>query len=119
MKRVLFVSALLAAALSAPAFAQTTQVVGEVVTSRNFTGPNDTIGVLRFEDPKVPGAFCYFSSANKGGFSANFGLQEDRAEFVLDCFIKGAVSVPDQLPDKAVISERSRSVLFKKLYVEH
>ena len=118
MKRALFVSALLAVALSAPAFAQTTtQVVGEVVTSRNFTGPNDTIGVLRFEDPKVPGAFCYFSSANKGGFSANFGLQEDRSEYVLDCFAKGSVKIPANLPAQEVISERSRSALFKKLYV--
>lgn len=117
MKRVLFVSALLAAALSAPAFAQTAQVVGEVVTSRNFTGPDDTIGVLRFEDPKVPGAFCYFSSANKGGFSANFGLQEDRSEYVLDCFTKGSVKLPANLPAQEVISERSRSALFKKLYV--
>ena len=99
------------------AMAQSTTVVGEVVTSKNFTGPDDTIGVVRFEDPQIKGAFCYFSSANKGGFSANFGLQEDRSEYVLDCFTNGAVSVPDQLPDKAVISERSRSVLFKKLYV--
>ena len=119
MKSSLLVCALLALAASPLASAQTatTQVVGEVVTSRNFTGPNDTIGVLRFEDPKVPGAFCYFSSANKGGFSANFGLQEDRSEYVLDCFAKGEVKLPANLPAQEVISERSRSGLFKKLYV--
>lgn len=99
------------------AHAQTTRVIGEVVTSRNFTGPDDTIGVLRFEDPKVKGVHCYFSSANKGGFSANFGLQEDRSEYVLDCFATGPLNVPADLPAQEVISERSRSVLFKKLYV--
>ena len=53
MKSSLLVCSLLALAASPLASAQTTttQVVGEVVTSRNFTGPNDTIGVLRFEDP--------------------------------------------------------------------
>ena len=117
MKKFLLALALVASTMF-PAFAQTTtHVVGEVVTSRNFTGPDDTIGVVRFEDPRVPGAFCYFSSANKGGFSANFGLQEDRSEYVLECFARGPLNVPANLPANEVISERSRSALFKKLYV--
>ena len=100
-----------------PTQAQSTRVVGEVVTSTNFTGPNDTIGVVRFDDPAVKGAHCYFSSANKGGFSANFNLQEDRSEYVLDCFANGALVVPANLPAKEVISQRSRSAMFKKLYI--
>ena len=118
MKKSLLLALALVASVMFPVFAQTTtHVVGEVVTSRNFTGPDDTIGVVRFEDPRIPGAFCYFSSANKGGFSANFGLQEDRSEYVLECFARGTLNVPANLPASEVISERSRSALFKKLYV--
>lgn len=97
--------------------AQAPKVVGEVVTSKNFTGPDDTIGVIRFADPKVKGAFCYLSSAQKGGFSANFGMQEDRSEYVLDCYGQGNVTLPANLPTKEVISETSRSMFFKKMYV--
>lgn len=119
MKKLLTLTVLLlGVAVASTAQAQaTTQVIGEVVTSKNFTGPDDTIGVLRFEDPKVKGASCYFSSANKGGFSANFGMQEDRSEYVLDCFASGPLTIPADLPANEVISERSRSALFKKLYV--
>lgn len=118
LKSLCLVASLVAFTLPLVATAQTTaHTVGQVVTSKNFTGPDDTIGVIRFEDPKVKGAFCYFSMSNKGGFASNFGLEEDRSEYVLDCFANGPLTLPDNLPAQEVISERSRSAVFRKLYV--
>lgn len=100
-------------------FAQETKLVGKVDTAANLLGPNDNISVIRFDDPKVPGASCYFSMSNKGGMGSTIGIEEDRSEYVLDCFVSGKLplDVPANLPTQEVISERSRSAFFKKLYV--
>lgn len=101
---------------STPALAAE-KVIGEVVTARNFTGPDDTISVVRFDDPRVPGASCYLSTSQKGGFASNFGMQEERNEATLDCFASRALTLPADLPAKEAIRETSRSLVFKTMYV--
>lgn len=103
--------------ISVSAFAKDPSVVGEVTTSKGYLGPDDTIGVARFDDPQIANASCYLSSAQKGGFEANFGLQEDNSEYTLDCFARGPIQVSENIPVKQVISETKRSLIFKKMYV--
>ncbi len=116
MKRWTFALMSLALVAATPAMAAE-KVIGEVVTSKNFTGPDDTISVVRFEDPRVPGAFCYLSTSQKGGFASNFGMQEERNEATLDCFASKPLTLPKDLPAKEAIRETSRSLVFKTMYV--
>lgn len=120
MKHFLFLALIgLAAVMSASSAlaASNSDVIGEVKTSTNILGPNDTIGVIRFEDPKVAGAYCYLASAQKGGMAANFGMQESPSEYELSCFADGVVHIPANLPDKEIVDEANRSAVFKKMYV--
>lgn len=116
--RIFLVAVLLSlASLSSTAASPASDVVGEVKTSTNFLSPNDTIGVIRFEDPKVAGAYCYLASAQKGGMAANFGMQESPSEYELSCFADGVVRLPANLPENEVVDEANRSAVFKKMYV--
>lgn len=94
------------------------KVVGEVSTGTQIFGPNHTVGVIRFQDPKIPNAWCYLARAQTGGFAANFGMAEDPSEFTLDCFSKGVLKLPAGLPAKEEVSRTSRSAVFKEMIVQ-
>lgn len=113
MKRFLLALALLVTSSAVLA----DDLVGEVKTSTNLIGPNDTIAVARFEDPKIPGAYCYLASAQKGGMAANFNMQVSPSEYELSCFGVGNVKVPDNLGNGEIVDQAKRSALFKTLYV--
>lgn len=115
MKRLIF-SMLLLLAPVLPALAADV-VIGEVTTNTHLVTPNDTIGVIRFEDPRVPGAYCYLASAQAGGMASNFGMQNSPSEYELSCFADGVVHIPADLPAKEVVDSASRSAVFKKMYV--
>jgi len=91
------------------------KLIGEVVTTNNLLGADNTIGVLRIDDPKIPNAKCYLAQAQMGGMLA--GLAEDPSEFTLDCFTTGPITIPAGLPRREIISVSDRSLLFKKMLV--
>lgn len=100
---------------STPALAAE-KVIGEVVTARNFMGPDDTISVVRFDDPRVPGATCYLSTLQKGGLSSKANIFSIR-EVSLDCSAIRGLTLPADLPAKEAIQETSRYLVFKSMYV--
>lgn len=110
--------ALASLALFSPKANATDKVIGEVSTGTQIFGPNHTVGVIRFQDPKIPNAWCYLARAQTGGFAANFGMAEDPSEFTLDCFSKGPMKLPAGLPLKEEVSRTSRSAVFKEMIVQ-
>lgn len=117
IRRVTLMLALLALPWVALAGAGADVTIGSVVTNRHMMSPNDTIEVVRFEDPGVAGAFCYLSSAQTGGAASMVGMQESPSEYTLNCFAEGTVRLPANLPDAEDISSSKRSALFKRMYV--
>ena len=56
--------------------------IGSVRTEFKLLGPNNTIEVERFDDPKVQGISCYLSYSQIGGISGAVGLAEEASEAV-------------------------------------
>ncbi len=112
----LFVLGMLA--LYTPNAHATDKVIGEVSTGTQIFGPDHSVGVIRFQDPKIPNAWCYLARAQTGGFAANFGMAEDPSEFTIDCFSKGVLKLPAGLPAKEEVSRTSRSAVFKEMIVQ-
>ncbi|BBI49873.1 hypothetical protein HORIV_22940 [Vreelandella olivaria] len=54
--------------------------IGSVRTEFKLLGPNNTIEVERFDDPKVQGISCYLSYSQIGGISGAVGLAEEASE---------------------------------------
>lgn len=92
-------------------------LVGSVVTNRHLASPNDTIDVVRLDDPAVPGVSCYLSSAQTGGAASLVGMQTSPSEYSLSCFTEGAVRLPAGVPDSEVITSARRSAVFKRMYL--
>jgi CreA protein len=107
----ILISLILAAALAAPALADTT--VGSVSTNFRLIGPNDKIVIQRFDDPKVTNVSCYASFAQTGGLSGGLGLATDPSQFALSCIAHGPVTIPADLPQKEEVDAISASFLVK------
>lgn len=92
-------------------------VVGSVDTSFNMLGANDSIKIVRLNDPDIANVHCYMASAIAGGISGSLGIAEDKSEYDLSCYTTGPVSVPDDLPEGAQVAMERRSAFFKKLHI--
>jgi CreA protein len=87
--------------------------IGSVSTNFRLFGPNDTVKVERFDDPKVPGVSCYASFAQTGGIAGGLGAAEDPSQFSLFCVAHQAVTLPAGLPDQEDVGSISASLFFK------
>jgi CreA protein len=105
--------ALLAAV--APAGAQTR--VDSINTNFRWLGPDDSIVVDRYDDPKVANVSCYLSRAETGGVKGGLGLAEDPSRFSIACRAVGPVTIPADLPKHEVIAFASASLFFKTFQV--
>lgn len=110
---LIFILALLPPTL----FAQDAHI-GSVRTEFRMLGPNNTIEVERFDDPKVQGISCYISYSQVGGISGAVGLAEEASEASVVCRQTGEiVFTPVDVEEQEVIFTQRRSALFKNLRV--
>lgn len=92
--------------------------IGSVRTEFRMLGPNNTIEVERFDDPKVQGISCYISYSQIGGISGAIGLAEEASEASVACRQTGAIVFnPDEIDPQEVVFTQRRSVLFKNMRV--
>lgn len=92
--------------------------IGSVRTEFRMLGPNNTIEVERFDDPKVQGISCYISYSQVGGISGAVGLAEEASEASVVCRQTGeVVFAPADVEEQEVIFTQRRSALFKNLRV--
>lgn len=91
--------------------------IGSVRTEFRLIGPNSTIEVERFDDPKVQGVSCYLSYSQVGGLSGAVGLAEEASEASVACRQTGEIVFdPDEVDEQVVFNQR-RSALFKNMRV--
>lgn len=92
--------------------------IGSVRTEFKLLGPNNTIEVERFDDPKVQGVSCYLSYSQIGGISGAVGLAEEASEASVACRQTGEIVFnPAEVEEQEVIFTQRRSVLFKNMRV--
>ncbi len=92
--------------------------IGSVRTEFRMLGPNNTIEVERFDDPKVQGISCYISYSQIGGISGAVGLAEEASEASVACRQTGEIVFdPAEVEEQEVIFAQRRSVLFKNMRV--
>lgn len=92
--------------------------IGSVRTEFKLLGPNNTIEVERFDDPKVQGISCYLSYSQIGGISGAVGLAEEASEASVACRQTGEIIFnPDEVAEQEVVFTQRRSVLFKNMRV--
>ncbi|XKH60565.1 CreA family protein [Halomonas sediminis] len=92
--------------------------IGSVRTEFKLLGPNSTIEVERFDDPKVQGISCYISYSQIGGISGAVGLAEEASEASVACRQTGEVVFEAaEVEQQEVIFTQRRSVLFKNMRV--
>lgn len=112
-KSLVFMFALLPPAL----FAQDAHI-GSVRTEFKLLGPNNTIEVERFDDPKVQGISCYLSYSQIGGISGAVGLAEEASEASVACRQTGEIVFdPAEVDEQEVVFTQRRSALFKNMRV--
>lgn len=92
--------------------------IGSVRTEFRLLGPNSTIEVERFDDPKVQGISCYLSYSQVGGISGVVGLAEEASEASVACRQTGEIAFdPDDVEEQEVVFNQRRSALFKNMRV--
>lgn len=112
--RKLLLSALAVMGFALPALSEE---IGSVDTAFKLIGPDHSISVEVFDDPKVEGVSCYVSRAVTGGIAGGLGLAENTSDASIACRQTGAISIRDKLKEgEEVFSQRS-SILFKELHV--
>lgn len=105
-------------ALFPPALFAQDAHIGSVRTEFKLLGPNNTIEVERFDDPKVQGISCYISYSQIGGLSGAVGLAEEASEASVACRQTGEIIFnPADVEEQEVIFSQRRSVLFKNMRV--
>ncbi len=108
--------AAMAFALTLPGAARAEQV-GEVDTAFILIGPDHTIVVDAYDDPKVAGVACFVSRAKTGGIRGALGLAEDKAEASIACRQVGPISFPKPIAEQEEMFNERISLVFKKLRV--
>lgn len=92
--------------------------IGSVRTELRLLGPNNTIEVERFDDPKVQGISCYISYSRIGGISGAVGLAEEASEASVACRQTGEIVFdPAEIEAQEVVFTQRRSALFKNMRV--
>lgn len=92
--------------------------IGSVRTEFRMLGPNNTIEVERFDDPKVQGISCYISYSQIGGLSGAVGLAEEASEASVACRQTGDIVFDaDEIEQQEVVFSQRRSALFKNMRV--
>lgn len=92
--------------------------IGSVRTEFRMLGPNNTIEVERFDDPKVQGISCYISYSQVGGISGAIGLAEEASEASVACRQTGEIIFdPAEVEEQEVVFTQRRSALFKNMRV--
>ena len=90
---------------------------GQVSTHFRWLGPNDTIDVDGFDDPKVRGVACHISRAVTGGVKGGLGFAEDTSDASIACRQVGPIQFTGELKDGEAVFEERRSLVFKHLHV--
>src|SRR5262249_1108096 len=110
--------ALLTLLAIAPVQAQ--ERIGAVSTTFRVIGPNDKVGVDRYDDATVENAACYVSRAETGGISGAVGLAEDPSRFSIACRAVGPLRIIGDIDrsksGELVFSERT-SAIFKSMRI--
>src|SRR4029079_1079573 len=90
---------------------------GTVSTRFHLLGPNDTIEVDGFDDPKVKGVACHISRAVTGGIKGGLRFAEDTSDASIACRQVGPIEFTGELKDGETVFDEHRSVLLKELHV--
>jgi CreA protein len=90
---------------------------GEVSTRFRLIGPNDSIVVDGFDDPKVEGVACHISRAVTGGVKGELRLAEDTSDASIACRQVGPIRITGELKDGESVFDERRSLIFKRLHV--
>jgi len=90
---------------------------GSVSTNFRWIGPNDTIVVDGFNDPKVQGVACHISRAQTGGMKGAVGLAEDTSDASIACRQIGPIRFLEAFEEGERVFDEHRSLAFKTLQV--
>ncbi len=90
---------------------------GSISTKFRWIGPNDTIVIDGFDDPKVQGVACHIARAQTGGVKGGMGLAEDTSDASIACRQVGPITFTGELEDGEQVFDEHRSLLFKTLQV--
>lgn len=91
--------------------------VGKVDTKWNLIGPNHSVTVESFADPKVDGITCWVSRAKTGGVKGAIGIAEDASDASIECIQTGPIIIKQTLKSKEKVFDERLSLLFKQLEV--
>lgn len=90
---------------------------GSISTKFRWLGPDDTIVIDGFDDPKVQGVACHIARAQTGGVKGAMGVAEDTSDAGIACRQVGPIQIVGELKDGERVFDEHRSLLFKTLQV--
>ena len=90
---------------------------GSISTRFRWIGPNDSIVIDGFDDPKVKGVACHIARAQTGGVKGGMGLAEDTSDASIACRQVGPIQFVGELKDGEKVFDEHRSLVFKTLQV--
>lgn len=90
---------------------------GSISTRFRWIGPNDSIVIDGFDDPKVKGVACHIARAQTGGVKGGMGLAEDTSDASIACRQVGPIQFVGELKDGENVFDEHRSLVFKTLQV--
>jgi len=91
--------------------------VGSVSTNFRWLGPNDSIAVDGFDDPKIDGVACHISRPERGGVGGAIGTAEDPSDVAIACRQIGPIAFREPIRDGERVFDERRSLVFKSLQV--
>jgi CreA protein len=91
--------------------------IGSVSTNFRWLGPNDTIAIDGFDDPKIEGVACHISRPERGGVGGAIGTAEDPSDVAIACRQIGPIIIKEPIKDGDKVFDERRSFVFKNLRV--
>jgi CreA protein len=117
MRHYLATLAFLTAALVASQGAFAQKEVDRIRTNFRWVGPDDSVLVERYDDPKIANVSCYMSRAQTGGVTGGLGWAENPSNFSIACRATGPIEIPDDLPEHGIVGVASSSAFYKVLTI--
>ena len=103
--------------VTAPASAQSPDLIFKKSTVFRLLTPNDKLATYAVDDPDIEGVACHYTVPEKGGVSGTLGLAEEVSDISLACRQVGPVKFKNKFEQGDVMFRESRSALFKRMQI--